>query len=150
MHSDPAGATAYIHADLTQPETILTDPLFAGTLDLSRPVALTMVAVLMYFTDEMHPEQWVATLLDALAPGSLVAISHPTGDFDPSAVAAAVEAATAAGITLVCRDRTGVEALFGATTLLDPGLVPLAAWRPDAPPADPHAAYYYAGLARKK
>ncbi|GAA4237161.1 SAM-dependent methyltransferase [Actinomadura meridiana] len=150
MHSDPAGATAYIHADLTDPDTILADPLFTGTLDLTRPVALTMVAVLMYFTDDSAPERWVMTLLDALAPGSLVVISHPTADFDPPAVAAAVDAAAAAGITLVCRDRIGVETLFGGATLLDPGVVPLAAWRPDMPPSDPHAAYYYAGLARKK
>ncbi|QKG25017.1 SAM-dependent methyltransferase [Actinomadura verrucosospora] len=149
MRGHPAGATAYVHADLAEPEAILADPLLAGTLDLARPVALTLVAVLMYFTDEQRPERWVARLMDALAPGSLLAISHPTGDFDPPAFTAACEAARAAGITLVSRDRERFEALFGAATLLEPGAVPLAAWRPDTPPADPLSAYYYAGLARK-
>ncbi|MFC0041404.1 SAM-dependent methyltransferase [Actinomadura rayongensis] len=150
MTSDPAGATAYLHADLTDPESILADPLLTATLDLDRPVALTLVAVLMYFTPEQGPERWVATLADALAPGSLIAISHPSGDFDPPAFAAARAAAEAAGITLVDRSRTAFEALFGTAELLEPGAVPLVAWRPDAPPADPHAAYYYAGLARKR
>ncbi|WP_067888726.1 SAM-dependent methyltransferase [Actinomadura chibensis] len=149
MTSDPAGATAYVHADLTDPDSILADPLLEQTLDLAEPVALTLVAVLMYFTDEQRPERWVARLADALAPGSLIAVSHPTGDFDPPAVEAAVRAARAAGITLVCRDRAGFEALFGGATLLEPGVVPLAAWRPDTPPDDPRGTYYYAGLARK-
>lgn len=140
---------AYLHGDLTEPESILADPLLAGTLDLTRPVALMVVALLMYFPAERRPERWVATLLDALPPGSRLAISHPTADFDPAAVAAANAAANAAGIPLVARSHAEFTGLFGAATLLDPGAVPLVTWRPDTPPADPHEAYYYAGLARR-
>ncbi len=96
-----------------------------------------------------HPERWVATLLGGLPSGSTVAISHPTADFAPEAVAAANAAANAAGIPLVSRTRDEFAALFGPATLLPPGAVPLATWRPDTPPADPHEVYYYAGLARK-
>ncbi|MEU8800435.1 SAM-dependent methyltransferase [Spirillospora sp. NPDC048819] len=148
MLADVPGV-AYIHADLTEPETILADPLLAGTLDLSRPVALMVVALLMYFPAERRPERWVAELLAALPSGSRLALSHPTADFDPEAVAAANAAANAAGISLVSRTRAEFTALFGATTLLEPGAVPIATWRPDTPPSDPHEAYYYAGLARK-
>ncbi|GAA2160361.1 SAM-dependent methyltransferase [Actinomadura napierensis] len=140
---------AYLHGDLTEPEAILADPLLAGTLDLTRPVALLVVALLMYFPAERRPERWVATLLDALPTGSHLAISHPTADFDPEAVAAANAAANAAGIPLVSRTRAEFAALFGGAPLLEPGAVPLATWRPDTPPADPHEVYYYAGLARK-
>jgi len=28
-------------------------------------------------------------------------------------------------------------------------MTPMLAWRPDEPPADPRAAYYWAGVARK-
>ncbi|TDC81642.1 hypothetical protein E1285_32265 [Actinomadura sp. 7K507] len=52
-------------------------------------------------------------------------------------------------MSLVSRTRAEFAALFGAATLLEPGAVPIATWRPDTPPADPHEAYYYAGLARK-
>ncbi|HEU5029845.1 MAG TPA: SAM-dependent methyltransferase [Spirillospora sp.] len=140
---------AYVHGDLTEPERILADPLLAETLDPTRPVALLVVALLMYFPAERRPERWVATLLDALPAGSRLAISHPTADFDPEAVAAANAAANAAGIPLVSRTRAEFAALFGGAELLEPGAVPLATWRPDTPPADPHEAYYYAGLARK-
>ncbi len=124
---------AYLHGDLTDASTILADPLLAGTLDLTRPVALMVVALLMYFPDERRPERWVATLLDALPSGSTVAISHPTADFDPEAVAAANAAANAAGIPLVSRTRDEFTALFGTAELLAPGAVPIAAWRPATP-----------------
>ncbi|NVI89461.1 SAM-dependent methyltransferase [Actinomadura sp. BRA 177] len=140
---------AYLHGDLTDASTILADPLLAGTLDLTRPVALMVVALLMYFPDERRPERWVATLLDALPSGSTVAISHPTADFDPEAVAAANAAANAAGIPLVSRTRDEFTALFGTAELLAPGAVPIAAWRPATPPSDPHESYYYAGVARR-
>ncbi|MFC4053995.1 SAM-dependent methyltransferase [Actinomadura syzygii] len=149
MLADVPGV-GYVHGDLTEPESILADPLLAGTLDLSRPVALMVVGLLMYFPAELAPERWVATLLDALPAGSTLAISHPTADFDPEAGAVANAAANAAGIPLVSRTRDEFAALFGAATLLDPGAVPLAAWRPDTPPADPREVYYYAGLARKE
>lgn len=148
MIADVPGV-AYLHGDLTDPESISADPLLAGTLDLTRPVALMVVALLMYFPAERRPERWVATLLGALPSGSTLAISHPTADFDPEAVAAANAAANAAGIPLVSRTRDEFAALFGTATLLDPGVVPIATWRPDTPPADPHEAYYYAALARR-
>jgi hypothetical protein len=52
MTSGDAGATAFIRADLRGPGQILADPVLAATLDLARPVALMLVAVLMYFRDE--------------------------------------------------------------------------------------------------
>ncbi|MFC0041403.1 SAM-dependent methyltransferase [Actinomadura rayongensis] len=140
---------AYAEGDLTEPATILADPLLPATLDLDRPVALMLVALLMYFPVDRRPERWVTELLDALAPGSLVAISHPSADFDPEAVAEANAIANRAGITLVSRTRTEFETLFGPAKLLEPGAVPLVTWRPDEPVADPNAAYYYAGLGRK-
>ena len=79
--------------------------------------------------------------------GSCLAITHPTADFAPDEVNAAVEAATSAGLTLVPRDRTAVERFFGDWELLEPGLVPVSGWRPDQPVPDP--TYYWSGVARK-
>ena len=42
-----------------------------------------------------------------------------------------------------------VEAFFGDWELVDPGVVPVLQWRPESPAADPFAAYYWAGVARK-
>ena len=67
LTSTPEGRTAYIEADLRNPEAILASPAVAQTLDLSRPVALMLVAVLHFLVDADEPARVVATLLGALA-----------------------------------------------------------------------------------
>ena len=47
------------------------------------------------------------------------------------------------------RAKDTVRQFFGDWELLEPGLVPVSAWRPDGSVADPQAAYYWSGVARK-
>ncbi|MFC1420755.1 SAM-dependent methyltransferase [Streptacidiphilus cavernicola] len=151
MDSSSAGRTAYIHADLMEPEKILADPALTRTLDLDRPVGLTLVAILMLIADQDDPWGRVQVLLDALAPGSCVAITHPGSDFDPVAMDAVVAAAAKGEMVLVPRTRAEVERFFGDWELLEPGVVPVLGWRPDGEaPADPAAAFYWSGVARKR
>jgi hypothetical protein len=149
MVSSPEGRSEYISADLRDPQSIIDEPVFKDTLDLTKPVGLTLIAILMLLADEDDPWSTVAALRDVLPSGSCLAITHPTADFAPEAVGEAVAAATGAGMTLVARTQEAVRRLFGDWELLKPGLVPVSAWRPDAPVADPEAAYYWAGVAKK-
>ncbi|HLL67073.1 MAG TPA: SAM-dependent methyltransferase [Micromonosporaceae bacterium] len=150
MMSSDEGRSEYIHADLNKPEKILSDPALVGTLDLTQPVALTLIAILMLLDDDEDPWGSVRVLMDALPSGSYLAISHPTQDFNPTEMAAAVAAANQGRMTLVPRARADVERFFGDWELIEPGLTPVMAWRPEGePPADPQAAYYWAGVARK-
>jgi hypothetical protein len=150
-HSDPEhSAPAYIHADLRQPAKILTDPALASTLDLTKPVGLMMVAVLMLLSDEDDPWGKTRTLMDALPAGSYLAITHPGQDFNPQAMAGVVAAANRGNMTVVPRSRAKVDRFFHGWELIEPGVVPVMTWWPDdGPPADPNAAYYWAGVARK-
>ncbi|MEU4162944.1 SAM-dependent methyltransferase [Actinoplanes sp. NPDC026670] len=150
MLSHPDGRIADLRADLREPATILTAPALHDTLDLTRPVGVTLTAVLMQLTDTDDPWTAVAQLRDALPSGSCLAITHPTADFNPHEMTTAVDAATTAGMTLVARTRAAVEEFFGDWQLLEPSVVPVSAWRPDEPVDNPHAAYYWAGLARKQ
>ena len=149
MISTPEGRSEYISADVRDPASILTDPVLRETLDLTRPVGLTLIAILMLLADEDDPWSSVAALRDAMPSGSCLAITHPTADFAPDEVAQAVAAATGAGMTLVARTREQVQRLFGDWEMLEPGLVPVSVWRPDAAVEQPEAAYYWAGVARK-
>ncbi|MEU1419763.1 SAM-dependent methyltransferase [Kitasatospora sp. NPDC005751] len=150
MVSTPASRTTYIHADLGKPAELLGDPALTSTLDLDRPVGLLMIAVLMLVADEDDPWAKVAALRDALPSGSCLALTHPTQDFDPASVAKVAEAARAGGMTLVPRTRDEVAAFFDGWELIEPGVAPVMGWRPDGePPADPTAAYYWGGVARK-
>ena len=151
LTSQDAGETAFIMADLRQPKTILDHPTLAATLDLSRPVGVMLVAVLMYFrdTDSPNPFEMVATVMERMPSGSYLAVTHPTPDFNAEETARAVAAAEAAGVTLVPRSQAEVGEFFTGLEVVDPGVTPVLTWRPDEPPADPRVAYYWAGVARK-
>jgi S-adenosyl methyltransferase len=151
LTSQEAGETSFIRADLRQPKSILDHPTLMSTLDLSQPVAVMLVAVLMYFrdTDNPNPFEMVTTLLEAMPPGSYLAITHPTADFNPEAMGGAVAAAERSGVTLVPRNQAETEEFFAGLDVVDPGVTPVLSWRPDKPPDDPRSAYYWAGIARK-
>ena len=151
LTSQDAGETAFIMADLRQPESILDHPTLTATLDLGQPVAVLAVGVLMYFrdSDRPNPFEMVASMLAPMPSGSYLALTTPTPDFNLEETAKAVAAAEAAGITLVPRSKAEVERFFTGLELVDPGVAPMLAWRPDEPPADPESAYYWAGVARK-
>ena len=149
MISTEQGRSEYISADIRDPRSILDDPVLRETLDLTKPVGLTVIAILMLLADEDDPWATLAELRDAMPSGSVLAITHPTADFAPAEVAQAVAAATGAGMTLVARTREAVERFFGDWEWLEPGLVPVSNWRPDEPVDQPEAAYYWAGVARK-
>jgi hypothetical protein len=70
LTSSPEGRTAYIHADLREPQSILANPSVSEILDFSQPIALMLVAILHFVPDEFKPDQVIATLVGALPSGS--------------------------------------------------------------------------------
>jgi S-adenosyl methyltransferase len=84
LTSSAAGATDYIDADLRDTERILRE---AGqTLHFGQPVAVMFLAVLHFVTDAQDPAGIVRTLMDALPPGSYLAIGHHTADIHPKMI----------------------------------------------------------------
>src|SRR6266487_1666874 len=69
---------AVLHADIRDPQKILSDPALRGLIDLSRPVAILLAGIMHFIHDEDDPPGIVARLRDAVAPGSYLAISHVT------------------------------------------------------------------------
>ena len=140
------GSCDYLEADLRDAPTILAGA--AETLDLTRPAALLLLAVLHFITDTDGPAAIVAALARQLAPGSFVVISHLTGDFAPGSVLAGVEAYnTLVPTTLVPRTHSQVSALFAGLPMVPPGVVPLTEWRPVLAGQSPVSADMYAGIA---
>ncbi|MBC8092228.1 MAG: SAM-dependent methyltransferase [Pseudonocardia sp.] len=151
MVGTPEGRTAFTLADFREPESILDSAELRSTLDLDRPVALLLVAILMYFDPENGEDPYavVARLLDGLPSGSFLAVTHPTADFDPAAARGVQEVARKSGMTILPRSEADVARFFTGLEMVEPGLVPVPAWRPDEPVDDPRSVYYYAGLGRK-
>lgn len=65
-----------VAADLLKPRDILASPELGRLIDLNRPVALLLVAILHFVEDANDPYRAVAELRDALAPGSLLVLTH--------------------------------------------------------------------------
>ncbi|HTR93140.1 MAG TPA: SAM-dependent methyltransferase [Trebonia sp.] len=151
MTCDPAGATAFIQADFREPGKILADPALHRILDLEQPVALMLIALVHFFTDDDDPQGIVSSLVDALPPGSYLTITNLTADFmDPEQAAEATEAGRRGGITYVPRSKAEVAAFVGGLDLVEPGVVPMQAWHPDGGSVtDQHGPTSYVAMARK-
>ncbi|MEV4341842.1 SAM-dependent methyltransferase [Streptomyces sp. NPDC049590] len=143
----PQGVTEYVQADARDPHTILERA--ARVLDLGRPVALSLIALLHFVADEDGARDLVGTLVDALAPGSALVLSTMTADFEPENVHKGIAAYAAGGVTLVARSHAEVSGFFAGLGLLEPGIVPVADWRPDEPPAGGGPVSLYGGVALK-
>ena len=143
-------AVAVRWGDLRDPDAILRDIEAHGLLDLTRPVGVLLVAVLHFLSDADRPERIVRTLMDAMAPGSYLALTHATGDFaDPSIIEQVVGVYDRATAPAVPRTYSRVAAFFGGLALVAPGVVRIADWRPDQDFADADDAWMYAGLGCK-
>lgn len=125
--------TTVVGADLRRPNVVLNDPELLRLVDLSRPVAVLMIAVLHFVSDDDDASAIVAQYRDALAPGSYLAMSLGTTDgVDPAKIADAQQVYRSATAQLTYRSRAQIEQLFDGFDLVEPGLVRLPQWRPDS------------------
>ncbi|MFD7453490.1 SAM-dependent methyltransferase [Kitasatospora sp. NPDC059827] len=143
------GRTAYVEADVTDVAGLLAAPGLRETIDLTRPLALSLNALLHFVPDARGAYELVERLTSVLAPGSALVMTHLTPDFAPEETARIVGVYQAAGTALQARTRAQVARFFDGWTLLDPGVVPLQHWRPDPGEAPVPAADVagYAGVA---
>jgi hypothetical protein len=144
---------AIIEADLRDPEKILAHDTTRRLIDFSQPVGLLLVSVLPFIGDDGDPWRIVATLRDALAPGSYLVLCHATDESRPVVAQAAQTAYNRSVATQArVRPRADILRFFDGFDLLDPGLVPIPLWRPDSPadvPSDPSKFWCLAGVARR-
>jgi hypothetical protein len=143
-----------IDADLREPQRILAHPGIRPLVDLGQPAGLLLVAVLHFIADAEDPWRMVATLRDALAPGSYLVLCHATDESRPAA-AQATEKVYNRTVTTNIHMRSQAEILrfFDGFELVDPGLVYVSQWRPDSPadvPSDPGQLWGLVGVGRRR
>ncbi|ALC19444.1 SAM-dependent methyltransferase [Streptomyces pristinaespiralis] len=129
LRSSREGITDYVQADVREPGRILEQA--RKNLDLTRPVALSLVALTHFLGDEDRPYDLVARLVDALPSGSYLVLSQLTADFDPVAVGRGVAMYAAGGVTLAPRTKDEIARFFDGLDTVDPGLVQLTDWHPE-------------------
>ncbi len=149
MRGTPQGRTAYAEADVLK-DDILQLPQVRATLNLEEPVALSLVALLHFVPDASDPYGLVRGLLDGLAPGSYLVLSHATEGFAREDLRELGEMYQRKGIDGKLRSRTEVARFFDGLDLLDPGVVVGHRWRPDEEPRLPDAEVgFYVGVGRR-
>jgi hypothetical protein len=132
LRSTPEGATAYLTADLREPERILREA--KRTLAFDQPVALMLVGILHVIPDDDDAHGIVTRLLDALPSGSHLVISHLANDInvdEMAEVARRLQGRTRE--TFFLRGHAEIARFFGGLELLEPGIVPIDEWRPPRP-----------------
>jgi SAM-dependent methyltransferase len=142
-----------VAADLRKPQEILAAEPVERLLDLNRPVALLLVAILHFVEDDDEPYDAVAQLRDALAPGSLLILTHASYEgipLPPERAEGAVDVYKDIRNPLIMRSREQIARFFEGYEMVEPGLVPMPYWRPETEPEgeDPYAFSGFAGVGR--
>lgn len=147
--SHEAGATEYIDSDLRDTDTILDQA--SHLLDFTRPVAVTLVAIVHAIPDSDDPHAIVAKLLDAVPSGSYLALSHmgtelvaPQTRQDMKDIERRMSQES-----YTYRDREQVARFFEGTDLVAPGLVRVEEWRPEPEPGEPRKSSLWGAVGRK-
>ncbi|WP_369264427.1 SAM-dependent methyltransferase [Streptomyces sp. R35] len=143
-----------VAADLLKPQEILASPQVQRLIDLNRPVALLLVAILHFVEDADDPYSAVAELRDALAPGSLLVVTHASYEGIPLPAERAegtVDVYKSIRNPLIMRTRDEIAQFFEGYDMVEPGLVPMPNWRPDTAPEDedPYSFSGFAGVGRR-
>ena len=124
---------AVVRVDLREPEQVLSDTQVRDLFDFGQPVGIMFMCVLHCLWDKEDPWQVVRQFRDAVAPGSYLALSHMTDETHPEAAEGLFRVTQELhwNTPLISRSRTDIARFFDGFTLVEPGLVAPAQWRPD-------------------
>ncbi|WP_049571130.1 SAM-dependent methyltransferase [Nonomuraea sp. SBT364] len=146
LQGESEGDTSFIDADLREPEKIVEAA--RELLDFDQPIGLMLLGVVDFLPDTGEARSIIRRLLEPMAPGSHLAISH-------GLVGRQLEEGVrhwneSGGATMTLRTLEEATSFFDGLELLEPGVVALPRWRPDPDTlyAD-REAVYYAGVGRK-
>ncbi len=147
LTSSPEGATDYVDADLHDSDRIMSEA--ARTLDFTQPIALMLNGIIGHVEDDDEARACVRRLVDALPPGSYLAMSDGT-DTQRTAVRSSELYKDSGAIPYHMRNPAVFVNFFDGLELVDPGIVPRQDWRPDSGPrAVASSLPSLAGVARK-
>ncbi|MEU0566326.1 SAM-dependent methyltransferase [Nonomuraea sp. NPDC005983] len=128
LTSAPEGATDYVDADVRDPGAILAAA--AATLDFARPIALNLSGIMGHVADDEQALAIVRHLLDALPPGSYLALNDGSNVHSAANQQAHQEYNESGALPYVQRSPEQIARFFDGLELIEPGLVSVSRWRP--------------------
>jgi hypothetical protein len=154
LTSEPEGAVVFVDGEAARMAELLASPTLLATLDLARPLGITLSSSLMRMSDAQALAQ-LRVLRAAVPPGSAIALSQLTADFGPDEIAPTLASLHAMGASHPERDRERLTALFEGWEVVEPGIGSILDWRPAARDATadedggtrPHEVHVLGGVA---
>ncbi|GAB2934114.1 SAM-dependent methyltransferase [Streptomyces heilongjiangensis] len=147
LYSTPEGATAYVDANVLEPDRILAAA--AETLDLGRPTALILSNILGHVADHDQARSIVTRLMAALPSGSYLSVNDGSLGVDPVFEQAQEAYNSSGAVPYNLRTPEQITAYFDGLELIDPGVVSVPQWRPEPGDGAPGIIGEHGGLARK-
>jgi hypothetical protein len=149
LTSAPEGRTDHLDEDLRNVDAILERA--ARTLDLSEPVGLMLLGVVIFIGDDVEAYDIVRRLLEGLPSGSHLVLSHTITSPAMPDVDAAVSYWNQHGTPWITqRTPEAIARFFDGLDLLEPGVVSCSRWRPEATDGDePAEVAMFGGVGRK-
>ena len=140
-----------ILADLRRPDIVLSHPLLKQILDMSKPVAILMNAVLHFVPDSEDPAGIVSAYVAAGAPGSYLALSHAAPDLAHPGEQQQMldDYQRSTRVPFINREPEVVEGWLAGLQIQPPGLVTVDQWQPEPNAGQTPILRTYGVLARK-
>ncbi|WP_188192124.1 SAM-dependent methyltransferase [Nonomuraea sp. SYSU D8015] len=138
------GVTTYVHADYHEPEVIVSEA--RTVLDFTRPIGVMFMGVLGYVEDFDVLLSIVRRVMDAVPSGSYLVLWDGT-DTGDAVNEGSAKLAESGAVPYYLRSPAQLAECFAGLELVEPGVVPIALWRPGTD-AD-EAIDAYGAVARK-
>ena len=150
LTSSKSGTTQYVDADLRDTPAILGQA--ARLLDFSKPVAVTLLMILHVIPDSDDPYAIVGKVMDALPPGSYLAVSHLGAELLGQEAKEGFEDVVnrMAQQQYIGRNSEQMLRFFDGMDLVEPGLVRVEEWRPEPGEGETGRSALWCALARKR
>ena len=150
LTSAPGGLVACVEGNIADVNGVVSAAVDGAILDAAQPIAVLLLSTLAHVPSADDAAKVVAALMDPAPSGSYLAIYHLSSDLDPSLEGALKQWNAAATVPIVLRSGCEIAALVTGLDLVQPGLVPINDWRPEAsdPPAEEPIPVY--GLVARK
>ncbi|HET9171613.1 MAG TPA: SAM-dependent methyltransferase [Actinospica sp.] len=136
----PGSDVTVVAGDFREPRWVLNDPKVVGHLELERPLGVLLFGMIDYIREAADAKVALATLMDWLPAGSMVAFQHvqEVGVAEIDEGVHLLSAQEKLGLTPRSEEEVAEIIYDFRDLLIEPGLVQLPLWRrADAPPEDP-------------
>jgi hypothetical protein len=143
--------TVAINRDLREPQAILGHPALHALMNFDEPIAVLLVAILHFITDDDNPYAIVSELMEAMPTGSYLVLSHVTADhIEPGITRKVRKIYDRTDRSATPRSRDDIARLFGRCDLIEPGLASVSSWRSGLETAEAGRVVFYAGVGVKR